>query len=212
MFLWEHRICTVSKSTLLVLNRTLLNSDIKCPSDSQLMVCVVINTGCTCMSGTEMLRNTRKREKSVAYWGVVCMPLSLDWLLVLTHQFSLPQIWHPVIEGHSAQDCACVEWILLWHCRQTHSGFHRHYTQTSAKFLILLQRLKISWMCFIILNDLYMAHHNSLGICRQLKIRHLYGTFNFLDPVYLYGDRKLVCLWFSFDFVEKPYEGKPYLR
>ena len=34
-------------------------------------------------------------------------------------------------------------------------------------------------MCFIILNDLYMAHHNSSGICRQLNIHHLYGTFNF---------------------------------
>ena len=34
-------------------------------------------------------------------------------------------------------------------------------------------------MCFIILNDLYTAHHNSLGICHQLKICHLYGTFNF---------------------------------
>ena len=49
-------------------------------------------------------------------------------------------------------------------------------------------------MCFINLNDLYIAHHNLLGIRRQLKIRHLYGTFIFHDPVYLYGDRKLACL------------------
>ena len=34
-------------------------------------------------------------------------------------------------------------------------------------------------MRFIILNGLYTAHHNLLGICHQLKIRHLYGTFNF---------------------------------
>ena len=34
-------------------------------------------------------------------------------------------------------------------------------------------------MCFIIFNDFYMTHHNLLGICRQLKIRHFYGTFNF---------------------------------
>ena len=36
-------------------------------------------------------------------------------------------------------------------------------------------------MCFIISNDIYMAHHNLLGIhvCHQLKIRHFYGTFNF---------------------------------
>ena len=39
------------------------------------------------------------------------------------------------------------------------------------------KKAKISWMCFIILNYLYMAHHNLLGIRRQLKIRHLYGTF-----------------------------------
>ena len=43
------------------------------------------------------------------------------------------------------------------------------------------KKAQVSWMCFLILNDLYTAHHNSLGtcICHQLKIRHLYGTFNF---------------------------------
>ena len=51
-------------------------------------------------------------------------------------QFSLPQIRFSIVEGHSAQDCACAEWTPLWHVRQTHSGFHRHCTQTSAKFLI----------------------------------------------------------------------------
>ena len=35
----------------------------------------------------------------------------------------------PSKEGDFAQDCACAEWILLWHRRQTHSGFHRLYTQ-----------------------------------------------------------------------------------
>ena len=35
-------------------------------------------------------------------------------------------------------------------------------------------------MCFIISNDLYTAHHKSLGICHQLNIRHLYRTLNFL--------------------------------
>ena len=53
-------------------------------------------------------------------------------------QFSLPQIRYPVVEGHFCQDCACAEWILLWYVRQTRSGVHRHYTQTSQKFLILL--------------------------------------------------------------------------
>ena len=37
-----------------------------------------------------------------------------------------------------------------------------------------------------------MAH--LLGLCRQLKICHLYGTFNFSTKCIMYGDRKLVCL------------------
>ena len=98
----------------------------------------------------------------------------------LLKKFSLPQIWCSVLEGHYDQDCACAEWILLWHIQQTHSGFHRHYTQTSAKFLILLKRLS-SWMCFIISNDLYTAHHNSFkGICHQLKSVICNRTFDFL--------------------------------
>ena len=32
------------------------------------------------------------------------------------------------------------------------------------------------------------------SICHQLKIRHLYGTFDFSTQCNLYGDRKLVCL------------------
>ena len=92
---------------------------------------------------------------------------------------------------------ACAEWILLWHVQQTHSGFHRHYTQTSPKFLILLKRAQVLWMCFIILNDLYTVHHNLLGIC-QLKVRHLYGTFNFstqcicmgIGNLFVYGFRR----------------------
>ena len=121
----------------------------------------------------------------------------------------LPQIQYSVIEGHFAQDCACAEWILLWRVRQTYSGFYWHYVhRRPPKFLILLKKAQVSWMCFIISNDFkwfqmihnfkYTAHHNLLGICHQLQIRHLYGTFNFLThTVYLYGDRKLVCLQFS---------------
>ena len=93
------------------------------------------------------------------------------------------------LEGDFAQDCACAEWILLWRVRQTHSGFHRYYTQMSAKFLI-------SWMRFIISNDLYTAHHNSLGICHQLKIRHLYGTFNFSTQCICMGTRSLFVYGF----------------
>ena len=105
---------------------------------------------------------------------------------------------YPVVEGHFAQDCACAEWILLWHVRQTHSGFHRRYTQTSAKFLIFTK--KGSSFMNVLHNfkwPYYTAHHNWLGICHQLKIRHLYGTFNFstqricmgIGSLFVYGFR-----------------------
>ena len=47
--------------------------------------------------------------------------------------------------------------------RSTNS-FWLPYTQTSAKFLILLKKAQVSWMCLIISIDLYTAHHNSLGM------------------------------------------------
>ena len=63
-------------------------------------------------------------------------------------------------------------------------------------------------MCFKISNDLYTAHHNLLGIWHQLKVRHLYGTFNFSTR-----DRKLVCLRFSSLFAfrgkRRPLRKKP---
>ena len=77
--------------------------------------------------------------------------------------------------------------------RQTHSGFYRHYTQTSAKFQILLKMLNFH-ECFIISNGLYMAHDNLLGICHQLKIRHLYGTFNFSTQCICMGIGSLFVL------------------
>ena len=52
-------------------------------------------------------------------------------------------------------------------------------------------------MCFIILNDLYMAHHNSLCICRQLKIRHLYGTFKYSTQCICIGTGSLLVYRFS---------------
>ena len=43
-------------------------------------------------------------------------------------------------------------------------------------------------------NDFYTAHHNSSGICHQLKIRHLYGTFNFSTQCICMGTGSLfVC-------------------
>ena len=56
---------------------------------------------------------------------------------------------------------------------------------------------QVSWMCFIISSDLYTAHHNSLGIMSSAQNPSFVWNLKFLDPEYLYGDRKLVCLWFS---------------
>ena len=42
-----------------------------------------------------------------------------------------------------------------------------------------------------------MAHHNSLGICHQLKIRHLYGTFNFSIQCIYMGTGSLFVYRFS---------------
>ena len=102
----------------------------------------------------------------------------------------LPQIRCSIVEGDFAKDCTCAEWIFLWHIRQTHPGVHRHYTQTSCKFLELLKTKKaeVSWMCFII-----TAHHN---LCHQLKIHHLYGTLISQPSVFVWGP-ELVCLRFS---------------
>ena len=46
-------------------------------------------------------------------------------------------------------------------------------------------------MCFIDLNHLYTAHHNSLGICHQLKIRNFYETFNFSTQCICMGTGRL---------------------
>ena len=78
---------------------------------------------------------------------------------------------------------------------QTHSGFHRHYADI-RKIPEFTKKDEVSWMCFIILNDLYMAHHNSLGICHQLKIRHLYGTFNFSTQCICMGTGSLFVYCF----------------
>ena len=67
----------------------------------------------------------------------------------------------PLLGAYSSQDCASAHWLLLWQIQQTHSGFHRHETQTSAKLLTFTKNAQCSGMCFIISNDLYMAHQNS---------------------------------------------------
>ena len=58
------------------------------------------------------------------------------------------------------------------------------------------KQAQVSWMCFIILNDLYMTH-NLLGIRRQLKISHLYGTFNFTTQCICMGTGSLLVYRFS---------------
>ena len=63
-------------------------------------------------------------------------------------------------------------------------------------------------------NYLYTAHHNLLGICHQLKIRLLYGTFNFSSQCIIVWEPE-ACLSMVFVvFVERRalYEGKAYLR
>ena len=46
-------------------------------------------------------------------------------------------------------------------------------------------------MCFIILNDLYTAHHNLLSICH-----HLYGTLNFSTQCICMGTGSLLVYGF----------------
>ena len=53
-------------------------------------------------------------------------------------QFSLPQIRYPVVEELRMRRMN----TLVTRSTNSYSGFHRHYTQTSAKFQILLKRLK----------------------------------------------------------------------
>ena len=73
---------------------------------------------------------------------------------------------------------------------------YRHYTDI-PKFMILYTKdAQVSLMCFIILNDLYTAHHSLLGTCHQLTIRHLYGTFNFSTQCICMGTGSL----FVYDF------------
>ena len=59
------------------------------------------------------------------------------------------------------------------------------------------KKAQVSWMCFISLYDLYMAHHNSLGICRELKLCHLYGTFKFSTQCICMGTGSLYVYRFS---------------
>ena len=86
--------------------------------------------------------------------------------------------------------------MLLWHVRQTHSGFHRYYTQTYANSWFYYKGSNIMNVLHNLI-DLYMAHRNSLGICSQLKIRHLYGTFNFSTQCICLGTGSLFVYRFS---------------
>ena len=60
-------------------------------------------------------------------------------------------------------------------------------------------------MYFIISNGLYMAHHNLLGISQQLKIRHLYGTFNFATQCLCMGPEAGLSTVFVVFVKQKPY-------
>ena len=115
-------------------------------------------------------------------------------------QFSLPQILCSVERGrclpktaHAQNEYSCdsdtSDKLIL-------ASMHRQFTQSSAKFLILLKKAQVSWMCFIISNDLYTAHHNLFGICHQLKICHLYGTFNISTQCICMGTGSLLSMVF----------------
>ena len=109
-------------------------------------------------------------------------------------QFSLPQMfrWKRAILPKTAQNeysCDTFNKLIL--------AFIDIIHRCPQNFLILLKRLKFHECASEFQNDLYMAHHNLLGICQQLKICHLYGTFNFLTQCICMGTRQLVCLWFS---------------
>ena len=78
---------------------------------------------------------------------------------------------------------------VFCYIRSLYIDFHCTLYTDVRKILILHKK---SFMDVLpISNDLYTAHHNWLGICHQLNIRHLYGTFNFSTPVYLYGTGSL---------------------
>ena len=138
------------------------------------------------------------------YWNVFLSHQNF-FLGVQVHFKELPKS-HPILatanmvirrRGPFAQDCACAEWILLWHVRKlilvSIDIIHRRPQNSWFYF----KKAQVSWMCFIILNDLYMAHHNSLGICRQLKIHHLYGTCNFSTQCICMGTGSLLVYRFS---------------
>ena len=52
-------------------------------------------------------------------------------------------------------------------------------------------KAQVSWLCFIISNDFYMAH-----VCHQLKIRHLYLTINFSTKCICMGSGSLFVCYF----------------
>ena len=60
-------------------------------------------------------------------------------------------------------------------------------------------------MCFIILIDLYTTHHNSLGICRQLKIHNFYGTYNISTQCICMGTESLLV----YSFLSVWWKGAP---
>ena len=140
-------------------------------------------------------RNARMRAtKWIAVWNLfttILCEIHFNWPY---HKYGVQSK-----EGVFAQDCTWAEWILLWHVRQTHCDFHRHYTQNVPQIPDFTKKAQVSWISFIISNDLYTAHHNLLGIyCHQLKISHLYGTFNFLTQCICMGSGSLFVYGFRY--------------
>ena len=136
------------------------------------------------------------------YWSQYHLPLIMIPVIV----FLLPQILYSVVEGDFAQVCTCAEWILLWHVRQTHSGFHRHYTQDVHKIPDFTIKEGSSFMN-VLHNFKWPLHSN---VIRSKSVVCIHGTFNFSTQCIVRGPE--ACL--SAVFVERRalYEGTPNLR
>ena len=138
-------------------------------------------------------------------WAIVLpnCPVFHVTMLLKGNQFSLPQIQCSAERGRFCPRLSILASIDIG----TQS------TQTSAKFLILLQtKALVSWMCFIISNDLlYTTHHNLLGIYVISSKSVIYmGLLISRPSVFVWGPE--ACL--SMVSLERCtlYVGKPYLR
>ena len=110
-------------------------------------------------------------------------------------KFLLPQIRCCVIEGNFWPRLHMRRMNTLVTRSTNHSGFRRHYTQRSTKFLILLKSLKFMNVLHNF-KDLYTAHHNSLGICYQLKSTICIGILISRPSLFVWGPEACLSVVF----------------